>query len=75
MDIVDQHDVPPAQAFAAIGRDGEHAGNGARTSFRAHPAQRRGRLGAAQHQGIVRHGADPAERGGNERGLVEPARP
>lgn len=75
MDIVDQNDVAPAQSIAPIRRHGKDSGDGARPRPGAHPAQRRGRLGATQDQGIVRHAADPAERCRDQRGLVEATRP
>ena len=75
MNVIDQHDMPPAQPLTAIGRDGEDAGDGTSTRLGAHPAQRRGRLGATQDERIVRHPGDAAQRLGDQRRLVEAARP
>ncbi len=75
MDVVDQHDVAPAQSIAAIGRDREDAGDLSRARFRPHGAERRRGLGAAQDERVVWHVADPAERRRDQGGLIESARP
>jgi hypothetical protein len=54
MDVIDQHDVPAAQAVGAMRIDRESPRNGLGALARVHRAQHGGRSRAAENLGIVR---------------------
>lgn len=75
MDVVDKHQMPPRRARFRIGRQREGAGDDALALLAPLAAQRCCRLDAEQQVMIARRTGQPREFVGEQRGLIEPARP
>lgn len=75
MDIVDQHHRLAAHPFAGMGRDMKGPGYRLRPAPRAHPAQGWRSPDTLKQHRIVRDTRCPRQRPGDQRRLVESARP